>query len=206
MFVAQLALAQAPPPGAQPPPGGPPPGGPPVQATIKDPAATPAGNYTLDLEHVSVIARVPHGAASFNVLRFGVKEGSLVWDGANPSKIKLNVTADAMPITNPIVYRIKPEGKQMLDVGTYPEAKFVSTAVRAIGGNRYEVQGQLTLVGVTKPAVIQATFLGTGRNMEAGATTIGFTGSMDMNFQDFKPDAITSTLTLVLDAEFIKQR
>lgn len=211
IFMAPLSGAQAPPsggppsgppPGAPPAGGGPPPGG--IRTPSKDPAAAPAGTYTLDLEHTAVIARASHGI-SFNVLRFAVKQGSLVWDATNPAKIKLEVTVDAKPITDPIVYRIKVESESMLDAAKFPEIKFVSTAVRATGGNRYEIDGQLTLLGMTKPAQIQASFLGTVRNME-GATTLGFTGSMNVNWPEYRGPGIASNVGVVtvgLDAEFM---
>jgi polyisoprenoid-binding protein YceI len=213
MFVAQLSVAQAPPSGGPPsgqPPGTPPAaGGPPagaMRAASKDPAAAPAGAYTLDLEHSAVIARASHGGVSFNVLRFAVKQGSLVWDATNPAKIKLEVTVNTKPITDPIVYRIKLESEPFLDSGNFPEAKFVSTAVRATGGNRYEIDGQLTLLGMTKPAQIQASFVGAGKNME-GATTLGFTGSMNVNWPEYRGAGIATSVGVVavgLDAEFMK--
>lgn len=134
-----------------------------------------------------------------------VKQGSLVWDATNPAKVKLEVTVDAKPITDPIVYRIKVESEAMLDAAKFPEIKFVSTAVRAMGGNRYEIDGQLTLLGMTKPAQIQASFVGTGRNIE-GATTLGFTGSMNVNWPEYKGAGIASSVDVVtvgLDAEFM---
>jgi polyisoprenoid-binding protein YceI len=176
-----------------------------MPAASKDPAKAPAGTYTLDLEHNAVIARASHMGVSFNVLRFAVKQGSLVWDATNPAKVKLEVTVNAKPITDPIVYRIKIESETFLDSAKFPEAKFVSTAVRATSGNRYEIDGQLTLMGTTKPAKIQASFVGTGRNME-GATTLGFAGSMDVNWPAYKGAGMAASIGVVtvgLDAEFI---
>jgi polyisoprenoid-binding protein YceI len=170
-----------------------------MRPASKDPTTAPAGTYTLDLEHHAVIARASHGGVSFNVLRFAAKQGSLVWDPTNPGKIKLEVT-------DPIVYRIKIESEAILDAAKFPEIKFVSTAVRAIGGNRYEIDGQLTLLGMTKPAQIQATFVGAGRRMPTGETTIGFTGSMNVNWPEYKGPGMANSVGIVtvgLDAEFL---
>jgi polyisoprenoid-binding protein YceI len=215
MFMAQLSVAQAPPPGGppsgQPPGAGGPPGGPRagggMPTASKDPAAAPAGNYTIDLEHSSVVARVIHQGMSYNVMRFAVKQASLAWDAANPAKIKLEVTVSTKPITDPITYRIKLESDTFLDSDKFPEAKFVSTAVRATGGNRYEVDGQLTLLGVTKPAQIQATLVG-ARSSEGGASGVGFAGSMNINWAEFKGPGMAASMGIVamgLDAEFNKR-
>ena len=176
-----------------------------MRVASKDPAAAPAGTYTLDVEHNAVIARVSHQGFSFNVLRFAVKQGSLVWDATDPAKIKLAVTVNAKPITDPIEYRIKIESETFLDSTRFPEAKFVSTAVRATGGNHYEIDGQLTLLGMTKPAKIQASLVGTGRSME-GAITLGFTGSMNINWPEYKGAGMATSIGVVtvgLDAEFM---
>lgn len=172
----------------------------------KDPAAAPAGNYALDLEHSSVVARVLHRGMSYNVLRFGVKQGTLRWNPANASDIALNVTVDAKPFYAPIVYRIAPEGPQSLNVAEFPEAKFVSTAVRETGGGRAMIDGQLTLMGVTKPVTINAELVGVGRSME-GAPTAGFTGTMTIDTAEFTQKQMArmvGKVTVILDAEFIK--
>ena len=116
--MAQVSVAQEPPPGA--PPGGAPPAGA-LRPASKDPTAAPAGTYALDLEHHAVIVRAWHGGVSFNVLRFAAKQGSLVWDPSNPGRSKLEVTVDAKPITDPIVYRIKIDSEAMLDSAKFPE-------------------------------------------------------------------------------------
>lgn len=172
----------------------------------KDPAAAPAGNYKIDLEHSSVVARVPHRGMSYNVLRFGVREGVLRWDAAKPTDINLNVTVDAKPYYAPIVYKILPEGPQSLDVAQFPEMKFVSTAIRVKGNGRATIEGNLTLMGVTKPATIDAELAGVGKSME-GASTVGFTGTMIVNTADFTDKMMAKMVgkaTIILDAEFIK--
>jgi polyisoprenoid-binding protein YceI len=176
-----------------------------MPAASKDPAAAPAGNYTLDLVHSSVVARALHQGLSYNVIRFAVKEGSLVWDPTNPANIKLEVTVNTKTITDPIVYRIPLESAEFLDIAKFPEAKFVSTAVRATGGNRYEVDGQLTLLGLTKPAQIQATLVGA----RGGATaTVGFAGSMNVNWPEYKGPGMSASsgvVAVAVDAEFNKK-
>jgi polyisoprenoid-binding protein YceI len=166
----------------------------------------PAGTYNLDFEHSSVIARVLHRSMSYNVLRFGVTKGVLKWNPARASDIALDVTVDAKPFYAPIVYTITPEGPQSLDVAQYPEARFVSAAVRPNGAGRALISGQLTLMGVTRPVTINAELVGVGKSME-GAPTIGFTGSMVVETAQFtqRPMAkMVGKVTVILDAEFIR--
>ena len=49
-------------------------------------------------------------------------------------------------------------GKAWFNTGAFPVARFVSTGVRALGGNRYEVSGKLTLKGRTRDVSAPFTF------------------------------------------------
>jgi polyisoprenoid-binding protein YceI len=172
-----------------------------------NPSAAMPGAYTIDLEHCSVIARVKHAGTSFSVLRFGVTKGKLTWDAKTPAAIRLDVTVDTKPHYDPIVYRLKPESPPLLDVAQFPQASFVSTAVRPTGPRSADIVGQLTLLGVSRPAVIHAGLVGVGHNI-TGAATVGFTGTMVIRWADFakspKAGPDLGDITLVLDAEFIK--
>ena len=48
-------------------------------------------------------------------------------------------------------------GKPWFNTKDFPTAKFISTSVKALGGNRYEVAGQLTIKGKTQPVVAPTT-------------------------------------------------
>ena len=44
------------------------------------------------------------------------------------------------------------------DVAKFPQARYVATTFRALGGNRYAADGQLTLRGVSKPVTFTFTW------------------------------------------------
>jgi polyisoprenoid-binding protein YceI len=202
LVLASLASAQAP----SLPAGGAMPPAALMAPASKDPLQAPAGAYRIDLDHSAVIARVGHRGMSFNVLRFGVRNGALQWDPSHPSGIAIDATIDAKPYYAPIVYTIPPEGPQSLDVAQFPDARFVSTSVEPVGPTRAKINGRLTLMGVTKPATIDAEMVGVGRSMQ-GAPTVGFTGTMQVDSAEFtsKPMArMVGKLTVILDAEFVK--
>lgn len=62
-------------------------------------------------------------------------------------------------------------GKPWFNTKTFPTARFVSGAVKQLGGNKYEVAGQLSIKGKTQDVVVPATF-----------TTQGNTGVFDGSF------------------------
>ena len=55
-------------------------------------------------------------------------------------------------------------GKPWFNTKAFPTAKFVSTGVKALGGNKYEVAGQLSIKGKTQDVVVPATFTAQGNS------------------------------------------
>lgn len=55
-------------------------------------------------------------------------------------------------------------GKQWFNTKAFPTARFVSSSVKTLGGNRYEVAGQLSIKGKTQNVVVPATFTTQGNN------------------------------------------
>lgn len=69
-------------------------------------------------------------------------------------------------------------GKPWFNSKAFPTARFVSTSVKPLGGNRYEVAGQLSIKGKTQAIVVPATFV------EQGKTGV-FTGSFTLRRADY---------------------
>lgn len=63
-------------------------------------------------------------------------------------------------------------GKPWFNTKAFPTARFVSGAVKALGGNRYEVAGKLTIKGQSQDVVVPATFTSQG---QTGTFDGGFT-------------------------------
>ncbi len=55
-------------------------------------------------------------------------------------------------------------GKPWFNTKAFPTAKFVSTGVKPLGGNKYEVAGQLSIKGKTQDVVVPATFMAQGNS------------------------------------------
>lgn len=69
-------------------------------------------------------------------------------------------------------------GKNWFNVKNFPTASFVSSAVKPLGGDRYEVAGKLTIKGKTQDVVAPATF-----RQEAGNGV--FDGAFTLKRLDF---------------------
>jgi polyisoprenoid-binding protein YceI len=54
--------------------------------------------------------------------------------------------------------------KPWFNTKAFPTARFVSSSVKALGGNKYEVTGQLAIKGKTHEVVVPATFTAQGNS------------------------------------------
>ena len=69
-------------------------------------------------------------------------------------------------------------GKLWFNTKAFPMAKFVSSSVKSLGGNRYEVAGQLTIKGKSQPVVAPTT-------MTVQGDQAAFDGSFVIKRADF---------------------
>jgi polyisoprenoid-binding protein YceI len=63
--------------------------------------------------------------------------------------------------------------------------KFESTGVRSADDGAYEVTGNLTLHGVTKPVTARVELVGSGKDPRAGKDLVGFEGTLTIKRSDF---------------------
>jgi polyisoprenoid-binding protein YceI len=66
------------------------------------------------------------------------------------AKLEVDIPLGAVTISN-ASYRDELRGSGFLDVARFPKAHFSATQFRALGGNRYATEGNLTLHGISKP-------------------------------------------------------
>ena len=72
-----------------------------------------------------------------------------------------------------------------LNTAQLPTMKFESTGVRAGADGKFEVTGNLTLHGVTKPVTATVEKVGSGKDPRAGKTLVGFDGTFTLKRSDF---------------------
>jgi polyisoprenoid-binding protein YceI len=72
------------------------------------------------------------------------------------------------------------------DVAKYPKITFRSDKVESIGGNRFKVEGVLTIRGVTKRIALETEYSGPVKDpYEEGGMSVGFTASISINREDY---------------------
>lgn len=131
------------------------------------PLDAPSGKYDLDLTHTSITWRVKHLGLSMYTARFAKIASTVQLDAAKPENSKLEVTIDANSVRTDFPFPEKEDfdkvvggDARFLDGGKFPEIKFVSTGIAPTGPKSGKITGNLTLRGVTKPIVLDATWNG----------------------------------------------
>ena len=143
-------------------------------------AAFAAGTYTIDPAHTSFGFTVKHMMISNVPGEFDKFEGQIVYDPADLTSAKANVTIDASSINTRIDKRdAHLKSQDFFDVAKFPTITFVSTKFTA-----GSITGNLTMKGVTKEVTIPVTISGPVKTM-MGAQAIGITGSVTVNRQDY---------------------
>lgn len=113
-------------------------------------------NWNLDSSHTTVAFAVKHMGIFTVRGQFKKVTGTVVASELGvPSKI--DVVTDAASIETGDVQRDGHlRSPDFLDVEKYPEMRFVSNQIEALGGSRYKIYGGLTIRSVTKPVVLEA--------------------------------------------------
>jgi polyisoprenoid-binding protein YceI len=169
----------------------------------QDYKAAPAGTYNVDPRHAGIVARVPHMGFSYSIFRFTTVNGKLTWDPANPGADKLDVTVDPKSIVTAAVPGFSDElaGEKFLNAAKFPTATFVSKAFHAESATHGKVEGDLTLMGVTKPAVFDVDLVGAGKGFRG--PVIGVTARTMIDPKAYGlPALIVAPIELVIDTEF----
>jgi polyisoprenoid-binding protein YceI len=134
-----------------------------------------------------------HSEATFQVRhlvtkvrgRFTDLGGSIAFDEASPEASAVSFTIQAASIDTGTPDRdAHLRSEDFFHVEQYPAITFVSTAIRARGGNGFDVTGDLTMRGVTKRITLPVTFLGTAKD-PWGNQKLGFETETTINRKDY---------------------
>jgi polyisoprenoid-binding protein YceI len=136
-------------------------------------ALPPAGSYHLDASHTTAGFVARHMLSKVHG-RFTDVEGQLrIGEALEDSEVHVKITSASVTTDNE-----QRDGhlrtSDFFEVEAYPTITFNSTALRPGTGSEFELDGDLTIKGVTKPVTLQAEFLGFGPGLQGG-TMAAFT-------------------------------
>jgi polyisoprenoid-binding protein YceI len=182
-------------------------------------APVPAGTYTLDKAHASLLFKVSHIGFSNYTARFKRFDAQLQFDPEKLSASKLAATVDVKSLEtdypNPLELDFNAQllGKEWFDAAQYPTMEYRSTRVEQTGPKSMRIHGDLTMHGVTKPVTLEATYNGgyASHPFEPNAR-VGFSAHGTLKRSDFGMSygipapgttmGVSDEVTIIIEAEF----
>lgn len=180
-------------------------------------AQMPAGVYSLDKNHASLVWKVSHAGLSNYTARFKSFDADITFDPADVTKSSVKAVIDPLSLETDYVATAEKDfnknlstQEQWLNAGTFPQITFTSTSIEKTGDNTGRIHGNLTMLGVSKPVTLDTVFNGAYIDQPfSGKPTIGFSATGQMKRSDWGFDTYIPTIgdnvTFMIEAEFVKK-
>lgn len=141
--------------------------------------------YTIEPTHSSVEFRYNHMGYS-NPSGKWFANGTLDLDQKDLAKSTANITINISEINTGIA-KLNEHllGNEFFDVTKFPTATFVGNKVSNVHGKNFDLDGMLTLHGVTKPLTLHVTENMLGTNQMTKLATAGFSATGAIKRSDF---------------------
>ena len=140
--------------------------------------------WTIDPSHSTVEFVAKHMMITTVKGRFAELEGTIVADEANIGDSTVEVTMQAASLDTRSEQRdAHLRSPDFLDVETYPTVNFRSTRIEGTK-DEFQLTGDLTIRGVTRPITLDVTFEGEGKD-PWGGTRASFSAKGKFDRRDF---------------------
>lgn len=181
-----------------------------AQELTQAPAEAQSGRYALDPAHAKVLFSVRHLGFSTYYGAFPALSGTLDYDAKDPTRSRVDITIDVAAVdTSDAELDKHLRSDDFLDAGKTPTARFRSTGVEVTGERTARITGDLTLRGVTRPVVLEATFNQAGVSPVSKVYTIGFDAETVIKRSEWGVSAyvpaVSDEVTLRIGAEFTRK-
>ncbi|MGD8211360.1 MAG: YceI family protein [Desulfobacterales bacterium] len=171
--------------------------------------AQAAETYKLDPMHTSIVFRVKHLGVAYVYGRFNGPSGTFVFDETSPSKSAIEMQAETNNIDTAVEKRdTHLKSPDFFNTGEYPTVSFKSKSVKKLNEAVYEVSGDLTLLGKTRPITVEVNATGAGKD-PWGNFRRGFETSFSIKRSDFGMTfmlgGVSDEVNLTVSVEGIRQ-
>ena len=169
-----------------------------------------AAQYDVDPVHSSVVFHASHFDVSNVYGMIPQVTGTLNID-KDPSKSEVSLQFDPASVYTAVEKRDDHlKSPDFLDVKQFPKAEFKSTKVKTTDDDRFEVTGDLTLHGTTKPVTITMKQTGAARVQPMdNSFRVGFEGEVTIDRAEFGmtklPDAVGKQVHLTVAVEAVRK-
>jgi polyisoprenoid-binding protein YceI len=170
-----------------------------------------ADTFTLDPAHTQTIFTINH--LGFSNITGAVHDlkGTLILDTSKMERSTIEVTMGSDSVDTGFAARDKDlKGPMFFNIAKFPTMTFKSTRIIKTGDKTFDIKGDFTLLGITKPLVLKTTF-----NRMAQDTTgtnvfkVGYTATTTIKRSDFGMKAyvpyVGDDVKVTINFEGIKQ-
>ncbi len=168
-----------------------------------------AERYQVDTAHTYILFKVKHFNIGYSYGRFDGPTGSIVWDDDNPDVSSIEMTVNAVEVNTADDKRDQHiRSADFLNVEKYAAIVFKSTSVKKLSADTYEVAGELTLLGKTRPIALEVRQTGVGKD-PWGSYRRGFETKFIIKRSDWGMDfmlnGVSDEVELTVSIEGIRQ-
>lgn len=186
----------------------------------------PAGRYQLDATHAGLVFSVQHLGLSNYLMRFTDYDVSLNLEPDNLEASSVSVTIDPTSVSTDYRGDFKAthpdspfsgweealaQSPKFLNAGEYPIIRYTSTAVIPQPDGTLTINGQLEMLGQTRPVSLQARVVGSrAEHPFIGIGAVGFSATGTFKRSDFgmnhllEPPLVGDTVTLRFEGEMLQ--
>ena len=173
------------------------------------PASQTGDRFSIDPTHSMGLFRIQHFGAGVFWGRFNTITGTIVHDDQDTTPLKLDVAMDINSIDvgdERLDGHLKSE--DFFHASEYPEATFKSNSAKKLSDRVYEVTGDLTIRGVTKPITVNVQWMGTsdGRMGRRGGFEVVFTVNRHDFGVSYGPGVLGDQVRLTMAMEGVVRR
>jgi len=141
--------------------------------------------WNIDPDHSVGSFSIRHMTVAFVHGQMNTVSGTISFDPDNITALSIRFEVDVSSILTGITKRDDHlKSDDFFDVAKYPKIIFQSTGAERSGFHSSIIRGDLTIHGITKPITLETDILGPVQS-PFGETTLGLTGRMVLNREDF---------------------
>jgi polyisoprenoid-binding protein YceI len=179
-------------------------------------ASARASEWEIDPAHSTAQFSVKHMMVTTVRGQFDKVTGRVALDDKDPTKSSIDVKIDPATINTREPKRDEHlKSADFFDVKKFPEITFKSTKIAKAGKNKFNVTGDLTMHGVTKPVVLAVEGPTAEAKSPFGQTVRGVSATGKVNRKDFGLNwnkaletggvLVGDEVTLQIDAELVRK-
>ena len=177
-------------------------------SVVAELSEVPSGKYVLDRSHGYISFTYSHLGFSNPRVGFNSFDVLLELDSDHPENSAVDVTIDAVSIDSRVAeFNEHLNGADFFNTAEYPTITFKSTKVQVTGENTFDVTGDLTILGTTKPVTLVTTINKAGNHPLQNVPTVGVSASAKLMRSDWGLDAyvpaVSDEVELSIEVELL---